>query len=273
MSNIDNIFVISALPTIAEQCAHSIIGYKSILPSSTATNESGGPVDEDPNNPFSSCLDYRDNTKYSPLTESGTITIEFRQSSVSVVDYIGIGIHNGGVANLIGELEVFSGGTWVKAAEFDGVEDNKTIMQSFAEYTTNRQRLKLTFSEKLFLGCIFLGKAWQLPRTPDLGFKPANSNSLDKVEQFYSETNQFIISRQLQGGYGATGKFSNIDFDIINTDYVTYMKHINLGRPVFFKWNSDLNENMFAQQKPPLSAPTYQSVNRGAVSFDFRGWN
>lgn len=262
----NNTLVIPTQPTIVPSCPKSIIGFRSLLPTSTIIG-----ADEDPLYPFSNCLDYRDNTQYSPVSTS-SVVIEFRQTNASEIDYFGIAIHNGASVNMSGKFEVQVLGNWIQVAEIDAFIDNKTIMGFFDSKVTTRQRLTLNYSGKLFIGTIYVGKSWEMERTPDLGFTPGDTNNLDEVQQFYADAGQFIIGRKIEKGFGTKGQFSNVNFSDIYTNYVEYMNHVKMSRPVFFKWSTDIDNNFFGQQDPNrLIAPKYDKYNRGTITFDFTG--
>ena len=258
----NNTLIIPSQPTIVPDCPRSVIGFRSLLPTSTILNS-----DEDALYPFSNCLDYRDNTQYSPVSTS-TVTIEFRQTTASEVDYFGIAIHNGATVSMTGSFEVQVLGVWVEVSTFNALIDNKTIMGFFDKKVVTRQRLILTYVGKLFIGTIFVGKSWEFEKTPDLGFTPGDTNNLDEVQQFYADAGQFIIGRKIEKGFGTKGQFSNINFDVINVEYVEYMNHVKMSRPVFLKWNTSIDNNFFGQQDPNrLVAPKYDRFNRGTITF------
>ena len=255
-----------------QTCA-AIIGFKSVLPSSTVSGQA-----QDPTYPFSSCLDFRDNTQYSPLANSGSVVIEFSQVSATQIDYIGIGIHNGKSAGLSGKLEVSVGGIWVEVATFTPLADNATITSYFDTVQCSKQRLTLNFTSKLFIGNIYIGKAWVFDKTPALGFTPAHTNSLDELEAFNSQTNQFIIGRVIKKGFGQKGQFNFIPWsdgsESIQQKYVDYMNHVKQGKPVFMKWNKSLQQNFFGRAANPnsLQAPTYETNTTATFYFDYKGF-
>lgn len=273
MANIvGNTIVLSGASQVAKRCS-AIIGFRSALRNSAYTGHA-----EDPQYPFSNCLDFRDNTQYSPLATSGSVIIEFNQLSNSDFDYIGIGIHNGKTAGLSGVLEVLVGAVWVQVATLAPTGDNKTMMAYFDTLSSFRQRLTLNFSSKLFIGSIYLGKAWVFSRTPAIGFTPGHTNSLDKLEYFNSDTNQFIMGRTVKGGYGQKGQFNFIkwtgDADSFEQQYIDYMAHVKSGKAVFMKWNKDLQQNFFGRAANPnsLQPPTYSNSTTGTFNFDYKGF-
>lgn len=273
MANIiGNTIVLDSTQEASKTCA-AIIGFRTVLRSSSYTGEN-----ENSNYPFSNCLDFRDNTQYSPAISSGSVTIEFSQLSASSIDYIGIGIHNGKTAGLSGTLEVQVNGVWSTVATFAPTGDNKTIMAYFDELTSSRQRLTLNFTSDLFIGNIYIGKAWVFDKTPAIGFTPGHTNSQDKLESFNSETNQFIMGRVIKYGYNQKGQFDFIswadDDNGFESQYVDYMNHVKQGKALFMKWNKNLQQNFFGRHSNPnsLQAPTYSSNTTGTFYFDYKGF-
>lgn len=252
----------------------ALIGFKSVLPSSTITGQN-----EKPDYPFGNCLDFRDNTQYSPNLSSGSVVIEFTQSTASTVDYIGIGIHNGGTAVLTGQLEVEVDGVYEVVTVFTALGDNKTIVDYFEPKQSSRQRLTLNFSNPLYIGNIYIGKAWAFDKTPSLGFTPAATNSLDQLEGFTSDTNQFVMGRIVERGFGQKGQFNFMawqgDLNSLNSIYRDYMFHVKSGKAVFMKWNKQINQNFFGRAANPnsLQAPSYDTNNTGTFYFDYRGFD
>lgn len=255
-----------------DTCA-AIIGFRSVLRSSTYSGQA-----EDAMYPFSNCLDFRDNTQYSPAATIGSVVIYFSQLAGSEMDYLGIGIHDGRTAGLSGKLEVLTGGDWVEVAVFSPTGDNKTIVEYFDGIVSSRQRLTLNFTSKLHIGNIYLGKAWVFDKTPAIGFTPGHTNSLDKLEAFNSDTNQFMMARVIKRGYGQKGQFNFIPWaderDSFESQYIEYMEHVKSGKAVFMKWNKDLQQNFFGRAANPnsLQAPTYANNTSGTFYFDYKGF-
>lgn len=259
---------------VTEQNCEAIIGYKSVLPISTYTGDNSAA-----DYPFTNCLDFRDNTQYSPATASGSVVIEFTQLNETQIDYLGIGIHNGKTAGLSGKLEIESDGVWYEVATFTPLADNKTIISVFDPIESARQRITLNFSSNLFIGNIYLGKAWVFDKTPSLGFTPAHTNSLDQLEGFTSDTNQFVMGRVVERGFGQKGQFNFMawqgDQYSLDSLYREYMFHVKSGKAVFMKWNKGLNQNFFGRAANPnsLQAPAYDGNNHGTFYFDYRGFD
>lgn len=267
---IGNVFVLGNGGGASGGVCNSIIGFRNTLTTSTVTGAT-----EDSKYPFTNALDYRDNTQYSPLANSGSVIIEFSQNADVELDYIGIAIHNGRTANLTGSLELLINGVWKVVATFTPLGDLKTICEYFEPKPSQRQRLTLNFDSKLYIGTIYIGKSWQFSRLPNEGFTPANSNSKDEVIGFQANTGQFIISRRKKIGYAQSGEFDFIDFDKINTEYIDYMEHVKDGKPFFMKWDVELNQNIFGQHASPnnLRPPSYTSPSTSSFEFSMIGYN
>lgn len=267
---LSNVFVLGGDSSASNEICNSILGFRSVIPTSTITG-----ANESATYPFANALDYRDNTQYSPSITSGTVVIEFRQGASVELDYLGIAIHNGRTANLRGSLELQINGVWEVVATFTPIGDLRTICEYFETRTSQRQRLKLNFDSQLFIGTIYLGKSWQFSRMPNEGFTPANSNNIDEVVSFQANTGQFIISRRKEIGYAQSGDFDFIDFEKINTEYIDYMNHVKDGKPFFMKWDTSLNQNVFGQHSSPnnLQAPSYTTANTSTFSFSMVGYN
>lgn len=271
MAEIGNLVVISSTGTKSD--CRSIIGFRNRIINSTVEGDNS-----DPAYPFSNATDFRDNTQYSPSISSGTVTIEFRQSSITEFDYIGIAIHNGKTAGLVAKLEVFVNGAWNEVSMLAPSVDNKTLCAYFNGISCDRQRLTLTFSSKLYIGAIYIGKAWVFERMPNLGFTPGKTNSQDRVVGFISESGQFIIGRRESRGHEQEFSFDFIAFEganSFNQEYVHFMEHVKAGnKPFFMKWDVSRDENMFGQHTSPnnMQAPRYDNNTSGTFSGAMRGY-
>lgn len=249
----------------------SIIGFRNSILASTVSGQQ-----EDSNYPFSNCLDYRDNTQYSPSITSGSVVIEFTQTANIDLDYIGIAIHNGRTANLVGSLEVQINGVWEVAATFTPIGDLRTICEKFDTVSSRKQRLTLNFDSKLYIGTIYMGKSWEFDRMPNVGFTPANSNNIDRVISVESNgSGQFIIGRRSEVGYAQSGDFDFLSFDGDINEYIDYMHHVKNSRPFFMKWDARVNQNIFGQHSNPnnLRPPSYTTNNNWTFSFEMKGYN
>ena len=265
-----NVLVVDLAGATAQQanCA-SVLGFRSILPVSTITG-----TQEDLTHPFINAIDFRDNTKYSPSIESGTVEIIFNQSSDSIVDYFAFAIHNSQEAVLNGKLEVDSGLGYEVVSEFASIKTNRPFVAYFDSKNTQRQKLTLTFTSKLFIGSINIGKAVKFNRPPSIGFQPGRTASLDKVEQFTTEGNNFIVGRRINKGFQAKGSFRFVSFqDDINDWYEDYMNHVLNSKTVYFKWNVTVDESVYGLQNPStLTKPTYATSFYSDFNFQINGY-
>lgn len=264
-----SILIVDQLAANANDCATSILGFRSILPISSYSG-----ADEDPVYPFINTIDYRDNTKYSPLADSGSVVIEFTQASIQTIDYFSFAIHNSQDAGLTGMLEVDSGFGYEVVAEFSQLVNNRPFLKYFGTLQSASQRLTLNFTSKLFIGSINIGSAVVFNRAPSLGFQPGRTASNDKVEQSTTEGNNFIVGRRLPRGFNSKGTFRFISFDgFIDDWYVEYMNHVLDSKTLYFKWNTTKDETIYGVQNPStLTKPTYATSFHSDLSFDINGY-
>ena len=129
-----NVFIIDNAQ--AKKNTGSVLAYASVLPTSTYTGENA-----DPDFPFANALDFRDNTKYSPLIESGSVQIEFIQQQVTLINYFAFAIHNANDASLSGTFEVDSGSGYEIVSEFVGTENNKPFLEFLGDLSSQKKRL------------------------------------------------------------------------------------------------------------------------------------
>ena len=148
------IIVDQGVSTDQSNVAFSALGYRTIVPVSTPTG-----TDEDPVYPFANVFDFRDNTKYSPLTEVGTTTIVLTQTTSTEIDYFAFAIHNAANAGMSGFFEVDDGTCYTLKGEFSTLPNDKPLMLTFDSVTSSRQRITFTHTSKLFVGSINVGKA------------------------------------------------------------------------------------------------------------------
>lgn len=246
----------------------SIIGFDSVLPISTVSGASADTL-----NPFSNCLDYRDNTKYSPAASSGTVIITFTQSFAQIIDYFAFAIHNSMDAGLTGTYEINDGTGYSVVSEFSNLTNNKPFVKSFDPITTVSQRLTLNFTSKLYIGTIYTGKAVVMDRTPSLGFQPAKYASLDTVEQATTQGNNFIIGRREKKGNQAKATFRFVRFDDLDTWYNDFADHVLDSKPVFFKWSKIKDQTVYGLQNyKALTKPVYVTSNHADLSLEINGY-
>jgi hypothetical protein len=242
----------------------SIIGFDNTINISTVTGDAADSL-----YPFTNALDYRDNTQYSPSSSSGSVIIEFRQSAPVTIDYIGVALHNGRTAGLVGKLELLVNGAWTEVANFTPLADKKTMCRYFEAGVSQRQRLTLTFTSKLYIGVIYLGKAMRISRTPDIGFIPADTNNVDEVKGFVSNTGQRIIGRRKSVGYEQSGSFDLINYEEIKPEFVKFQDHVKDSKPFFMVWNVRYDQSIFGSYKNPNNMrPLVYNTNQ-TTTFEF----
>ncbi len=263
------VIVIDDQSQVSECDATAILGYESILPQSSYTGQN-----ENSDFPLINALDYRDNTKYSPAISNGTVEIVFTQSSVQTINYFAFAIHNSQDANMNGKLEIDTGLGYETVVEFSQMVNNRPFLKYFGDKQSTRQRLTLNFTGQLFIGSINIGKAVVFPRAPSLGFQPGRTASNDKVEQFNTEGNNFIVGRRLSRGFNAKGVFRYVKFKGgIDDWYVDYMNHVLDSKTLYFKWNDSTDETIYGVQNPStLTKPSYVTSFHSDINFDINGY-
>ena len=166
-------------------------------------------------------------------------------------------IHNSQDAGLSGQLEVDSGAGFEIVAEFSGVTSNKPMLYYFGDKQTSTQRLTLNFTSKLYIGSINVGNAIVFQRPPSLGYQQASTAPLDKVEQFTTEGNNFIVGRRLSRGFQDKGTFRFLSIDEA-TWFEDYQNHVLDSKTLYFKWNNQKPQTTYGLQNPQnLTKPTY----------------
>ena len=247
------IVVDTTAQSIAAKNDFSLIAYDSILPNSAYTGQN-----EDSDFTFLNALDYRDNTKYSPLIDSGTVTILFNQSNVETINYFAFAVHNSQDAGLSGVLEVDSGLGYKVVSEFASLKNNKPF---------------INFTSKLYIGSINMGKAIVMPRTPSIGFQPSKFASLDTVEQFTTEGNNFLVGRREKKGNQAKANFKFIKFDYLDEWWGDFSDHVLDSKPIYFKWSKNKDETIYGLQNwKNLTKPTYSSSLYADISLEINGY-
>lgn len=246
----------------------AILGFRSIIPGATVTG-----ANEDPDHPFTFCVDYQDDTQYSPNIDSGTVNIEIRRESVETVNYVGIALHNAFQAGLTGSLDYWDGLQWVPITAFGSLKDNFPLTLPFDDIQAQRFRLNLTFTSKLFIGSIYLGEAIKFPATPSVGFQPPKYNRLDEVKSFQTAGNNFTRSRKIIRNNQAKGAFNFYLFSELEQWWLEYLDHIYDSRPVYFRWSNVVNDPIYGRQninQPPRIS--YVNSFNARLDFEFNGY-
>ena len=251
-------------------CDSAILGFRSVLPESTVTGQ-----EEDPDYPFINALDFRDNTKYSPLSESGSVQMIFNQDKEQAIDYFSFAIHNSQDSGMSGQLEVDSGLGYVVVAEFASIKNNRPFLKRFNDgiLQSSRQRLTINFTSKLYIGAINIGQAVVFNRSPGIGFLPGRTSPNDKVEQFTTDGNNFIVGRRINKGFNSKGVFRFRPIEDLNDWYEEYMNHVLDSKTLFFKWNKSKDETIYGLQNPStITKPSYATSFNYDFKFDINGY-
>lgn len=263
------IIVEQGVTTDQSNIAYSALGYRTVAPSSTATG-----TDEDPLYPFVNALDYRSNTKYSPLTAASTTTIVLTQTESTSIDYFAFAVHNAADAGMSGFFEVDDGTGYTLKGEFSTLPNNKPFMLTFDPVTSSRQRITFTHTSKLYIGSINVGKAIIFGGTPTLGFQPGVTAPLDTVEQSYTDTGEFLIGRRIDRGFETKASFNFVEFTQIDSFWEEYQNHVLNSKPIYFKWNSKKAETSYGLQPPKtLTKPTYVTSFHSNIAVEIRGYS
>jgi len=248
----------------------SVLGFRTVLPTSTITGQA-----EDPLFPFSNTLDFRDNTKYSPLATSGTVVITFVQTIATDIDYFAFAVHNSQDAGLTGQLEVDSGSGFEVVAEFSAVKNNRPFLKFFGTKNSIQQRLTLNFTSQLFIGSIYIGRAETFDRTPSLNFQPGRTAPLDTVEQFRTDSgNNFIIGRRVNRGFNEKSAFRFVEFDDLDLFYEEFQNHVLDSKTLFFKWSNTKDQTIFGlQNAKTMTKPQFVTSFHADISFNISGYS
>lgn len=262
------VFVAPPISEISDVRSKAILGFRSILRTSVISGQ-----DEDPLHPFSFCLDFSDDTQYSPNIDSGRIEIEISSPNLEAVDYLGIAIHNGRTANLQGALDRWNNGQWSRIHSFGNLSNNFPLTLKFDETTAQRFRLVLEFSSKLYIGCIYLGKSIAFPCTPSVGLQAPTFNRIDEVQSFSTEGNNFTRGRLVERGNQCVGDFRFYAFEELEAWWNEYQDHIYQSKPVFFLWDSNkINDPIFGRQAIPAPTIRYDTSLHARLGFDISGY-
>lgn len=264
-----NFLVVNATEQELQGADKAILAFRSVLPDSAVSGAS-----EDSSFPFANAVDYRDNTKYSPSANSGSVVITLTQSQVTTINYFAFAIHNSQDAQLTGKLEIDSGNGFETITEFSLVKNNRPFLFSFDDVSSSRQRLTLNFTSKVYIGAINIGEAVKMKRPPSLGFQPGRTASNDQVEQFTTEGNNFVVGRRLNRGFNAKGSFRFVSFeDEVNVWFEEYMNHVLDSKTLFLKWNDSKDETIYGLQNPKsLAKPSYKTSFHTDFTFDINGY-
>jgi len=249
----------------ATDCAS--LGFKSVLPTSTATGHG-----EDSAYPFANTLDYRDTTVYSPSATNGTTTINFSQSSATPIDYFAFAVHNSFTADMSGMLEVHDGTTWVTVAEFTPVKDDRPFMATFDSIISNQQRLTFTCAQKMYIGAIQIGAATKL-KCPSIGFQPGRFSPMDTVVGFQADGNLFNIGRRLNKGFNEKAEFKLLEFSDLDTWYEDFQNHALDSKTLFLKWSKNSDQVMYGRQNvSTMTKPKYRTPYHSDIALDINGY-
>lgn len=249
---------------------YTVIGFKNVLPSASVSN-----TGEDPSYPLLNAFDQKDETKYSPLINSGSIVMTFNLGAAQqAVDYFAFGFHNGITAELSVKIEYLFDGSFITINDISGVANDKPYLYHFEPVTTNQIRITLSFTSKLYIGALYVGKAMVFERTPNIGFNPARFNSLDETTVSETQGGNFVIGRRLPRGFEERGEISQLTITpAFRNEVIEYNENALNSNLVFVKWHQKIDDVILGRQDPrSLKGLPYDSSLLTSFAWNIKGY-
>lgn len=269
-----NTFVVSAAPTGGSgsgNLCRAVLGYKNVLTGGSVT-----PVSVDPKYPMPLAYDFKTNTEYSPLINSGSVVITAIQSGPSLINYFGLFSKNAKDCNLSFMVEVqdFATGLFVNVGTRGSFENAIPQMLSFAPINSIQQRITIYFDSKCFIASLSMGEAIVLGRTVSVGYQPGRNASLDEVSNFTTDGNNFVQGRRIANGFQEKAPVNYQQYTFIDTWWRGFMNHVLDSKPIFFMANNQLPQYcVYGLQNPKtLTKPSYKNKQHTDIEFDINGW-
>lgn len=267
-----NTFVVSSTPSSGSgNFCRSVLGYKNILVSSSLSAAS-----VDPAYPLALSYDFKTNTEYSPLINSGSVVITITQASPSIISYFGLFSKNAKDCNLSFMVEVmdFSTGLFVNVGTRGSFENAVPQMLSFSGINSIQQKITIYFDSKCYIASLALGEAIVFSRTVSVGFQPGRNASLDEVSNFSTEGNNFVQGRRISNGLQEKGEVRYQEYNFIDTWWKSFMNHVLDSKPLFFMANNQRQNNcVYGLQNPrTLTKPTYKNWAHTDIELELNGW-
>ena len=255
----------------SNQLCRAILGFHNLLNQSSIFLTS-----EDPSYPFSLAYDFKTNTEYSPLIESGSVQIDFLQAEPSTISYFGLFCKNAMDCNLSFQYEVkpFGASSYTIVGSRSVFKNAAPQMLSFDPINSSEQRLTISFDSKCFIASINTGEAVVFGRTVSAGYQPARNASLDEVSNFTTDGNNFVQGRRLMNGFQEKAPINYQSYDFIDTWWRGFMNHVLDSKPVFFMANNQKPANcVYGLQNPQtLTKPNYKNKRHTDIEFEINGW-
>lgn len=269
-----NTFVVSSAPSSGSgsgNLCRSVLGYKNAVASSSVSASS-----VDPAYPVELSYDFKTNTEYSPLLNSGSVVITISQSMPSVISYFGIFSKNARDCNLSFMVEVqnFATGLFVNVGSRGSFENAVPQMLSFAGITSIQQRITIYFDSKCYIASLALGEAMVFSRPTSVGYQPARNASLDEVSNFSTDGNNFVQGRRISNGLQEKGAVRYQEYSSIDTWWKSFMNHVLDSKPLFFMANNQRQNNCVYGLQNPSTLPklAYKNWAHTDVEFEINGW-
>lgn len=264
-----NLYVVSAsASTYAERCK-AVLGFRNVLESSTITVSS-----EDTAYPKELMYDYKSNTEYSPLSTSGSVTINVYSSS-SIINYVGLFSKNAGDCGLSFKIEVLdnSTGSYTDLGTYGSMTNAVPRMVNFDSITSTAQRITLYFTSKCYIAALHIGEAVVFTRSPSVGYQAGRNSSLDEVSQFTTDGANFTQGRRIYNGYEEKGVIRHQLYSDLDVWWSEYMNHVLDSKPVFFLPNDQLTNCIYGLQSPDrLQKLSYSTKFLADFEFDIKGF-
>jgi hypothetical protein len=262
-------YVISAPISSAARCK-AYLAYNSMLPSSFVAATS-----VDTSYPVALLCDYKVNTEYSPLATSGPVTITVSGYSVFTLNYIGLLSRNAGDCGL--SFEAFyldlSGAGFVSLGSRGSFANGSPQMIAFDPVLTTEFKVVINFTSKCYISAIYGGEAIVFDRTVGTGYQPARNASVDEVEAFRTDGNNFIQSRRLYNGKQEKASLRYVPYTQVDAFWPEFMNHVLDSKPFFFMANNQNSKCVFGQQNPTtLAKPSYKNSHYTDLDFDIQGY-
>lgn len=268
-----NTFVVSSAPTVSAggNLCRAVMGYKNILASSSVTAPS-----VDPAYPLALSYDFKTNTEYSPLINTGSVVITITQSAPSIINYIGLFSKNAkdcGLSFMV-EVQNFSTGTFVNVGTRGSFKNAVPQMLSFDGINSMQQRVTIYFTSKCYIASLALGEAVVFSRTVSVGYQPGRNASLDEVSNFTTEGNNFVQGRRISNGKQEKADVRYQDYSFIDTWWDSFMNHVLDSKPLFFMANNQRPNNcVYGLQNPrTLTKPAYKNWAHTDIELEINGW-
>lgn len=262
-------YVISSPVTSGARCK-TYLAYKTILPTGYVYVDN-----EDSSYPASLLYDYRTNTEYSPSVTSGSVDIIVNGLSTFNFDYVGLLCKNAGDCEL--SFEVFyidpDTASYVSLGSRSSFANGVPQMLTFDRVITTEFKVVINFTSKCYIAALYGGEAIIFDRTVSTGYQPARNASMDEVESFRTDGNNFTQARRLYNGFQEKASLRYVPYSTVDEFWPSFMNHVLDSKPFFFMANNQNQKCVFGQQNPAnLIKPTYKNSHHTDLDFEIQGY-